>query len=67
MSTHYFAADCPICEHRLRLCYAYTEDEGPHSPGIVDGGACNCFLGEDWLEQALEAYLDCEYEPEIGD
>jgi hypothetical protein len=66
-STHYFEADCPVCEHRLELCYAYDSEEGAYDPAISNAGACICLLGQDWLEDALDAHLDSKYHPTLSD
>ena len=66
-TTHYFEADCPVCEHRLRLVYAYDAEEGAYDPAIADAGSCNCLLGQDWLEEALDSYLDGRYTPAAED
>lgn len=64
----YFEADCPICEHRLRLRYVYYFGDGvAEEPEIIDAGACNCLLGPEWCQEALDAYLMHKYTPDAED
>lgn len=61
---YFFHADCPICEHELRLRYTiFPEDRssnypgGPAEPAIIGFGKCNCLLDETFAADALAIYL----------
>lgn len=64
-STRYFEARCPVCEAvDVRLSYAWHQPDeasnyrgGPADPSIVDQD-CNCLLGQDWVEDALDTFLE---------
>ena len=64
----HFDADCPVCGRTVRVRYVFEWQEEDksckqragqrcHSPEVREQD-CTCLLGEDWLAEVLQAWID---------
>lgn len=51
-----FFPKCPVCYREVYCKYSWNTDIGAFDARIVEQD-CDCLLGQEWVEDALEDYL----------